>query len=293
MNEFPIVPSVALLAGAVLSACASHPPTPTADPAALAAVHADLRLVRGETTWVTRGRGYELVAHSRADLAVVQPGLDRAATFLAQIYPADSVTPIVAAVRRAPAPGKPYITAAPVPADSHGAQVELVIVDPKALEEARKNKSAPPPNGEMEPRGADPTAAAVRAWLSARATRLTGSPANLGQSRGEVEDPRVPAFATAMIDAAGNETLVDNSTKSLGAHIEALLPLSRYFTMERPSFAEMAAGKRGESSGTTPSEGQRGGMGGGRGGMGGGGGRGGRGGGRGGMGGGGRGAPGG
>ena len=87
MNEFPIVPSVALLAGAVLSACASHPPTPATDPVALAAVHADLRLVRGETTWVTRGRGYELVARSRADLAVVQPGLDRAATFLAQIYP--------------------------------------------------------------------------------------------------------------------------------------------------------------------------------------------------------------
>jgi hypothetical protein len=110
----------------------------------------------------------------------------------------------------------------------------------------------------------------VRAWLSARATRLTATPANLGQSRGETDDPRVPAWAPAMVSAAGNETLIDNSTKALGAHIDEVIPLSRYLTMQRPSFAEMAAGRRGGSGGSTPPGGQGGGMTGGRGGMGGG-----------------------
>lgn len=78
----------------------------------------------------------------------MQPGLDRAAAFLAQMYPGDSVVPIVAAVRRAPAPGKPYVAVAPVPADAHGAQVELVLVDPRALEEQRKKDNASPPGAD-------------------------------------------------------------------------------------------------------------------------------------------------
>jgi len=285
MNRFLVVLLTALTTAGVLSSCSSHHTESAPSPASLAALHADLRMVRGETTWVTHGRGYELVGRSRADLVTLQPALDRASAFLTQIYPGDTLAHIVAAVRRTPAPGKPYLTAAPVPDDARGAQVELVLVDPKAFEEQRKNANTPPRADDMRMLGGNPIMPAIRAWLSARASHLTGTPANLNQSRGETDDPRVPAFATTMIADAGDDTFIDNATKSLAAHMDALLPLSRYFTMDRPSPAEMTVARRGNSGGDAPSDGRRGGMGGmgGRGGMGGGrgiGGRGGMGGGR-------------
>ena len=123
--------------------------------------------------------------------------------------------------------------------------------------------------------GAAPITPAIRAWLSSRASQLTGTPARSTQAHGESDDPRVPAWAVDMVGAAGNEERVDNFTKSLAAHTETLIPLERYFTMERPAPFEMAAGRRG-GGGDSPPEG--------RGGMGGGGGRGGMAGGRGGMG---------
>lgn len=235
--------------------------------------------MRGETTWVARGRGYELVGRTRSDLAAVEPALERSATFLAQIYPADSVAPIVAAIRREVAPGKPFVTAAPVPSDAKGAQVELVIVDPRALEEERKKKDGPPPEPMMMGMRGGLITPAVRAWLTARATHVTGTGARLDQSRGETDDPRVPAWAVEMVTAAGNDQVIDSDTKSLAAHAESLIPLSRYFTMERPGPIEMAGGRRGGAGGETPSEGRGGGMSGGTGGA-----RGGMGGGRGGMG---------
>jgi hypothetical protein len=228
---------------------------------------------------VTRGRGYELIGRTRSDLVAVQPALDRAASFMAQVYPHDSIAPVVASIRRAPSPDKPFVAAAPVPKDARGLQVELVLVDPKAFEEQRK-RSGGPPDGPMPGMPGNVTTPAVQAWLSARATRLTGEPAHLNRSRGEAEDPRVPAWAVEMIGAAGNEELIDNSTKSLAAHPETIIPLTRYLTMDRPGPMEMPAGGRGGSSGDAPPDGRGGGMPGGRGGMGGG---------RGGMGGGGRG----
>ena len=270
---------IAVCAGSVLSACASHQVSPENDPAALAALRADVRLVNSDTTWVTRGRGYELVGRTRSDLVAVQPALDRAAAFMAQIYPHDSLAPVVASIRRASAPDKPFVAAAPVPTDTKGTQVELVLVDPKAFEEQRKRSGGPPggPMPEMPGRAATPV---IRAWLSARATRLTGEPAHVDRSRGEAEDPRVPAWAVEMIGTAGNEELIDNSTKSLGAHPETIIPLASYLTMDRPGPMEMPAGGRGGASGDAPPDGRGGGIPGGRGGMGGG---------RGGMGGGGRG----
>jgi hypothetical protein len=124
---------------------------------------------------------------------------------------------------------------------------------------------------------------AIRAWLSARATQLTGTRARSDQWRGETDDPRVPAWAVEMVSAAGNSETIDNFTKSLAAHSETLIPLSRYFTMERPAPMAAPTGRRGGGSGDEPPGGRGGGMGGMGGGMGGG--RGGVGGGRCGMGG--------
>lgn len=288
MKRFPFDLRVVMLACAI-AGCASHHPSPENDPAALAALRADVRVVGSETTWVTHGKGYELVGRTRAELLMVQPALDRAAAFLSAIYPHDSVATIVASVRRAPAPGKPFVAAAPVPSDVRGTRVELVLVDRKAMEEQRKSggggeREGPPPGADIGMPGAGPIAPAVRAWLSARASRLTATPARSIQAHGEADDPRVPAWAVEMVGAAANEDQIDNDTKSLAAHMETLIALDRYFTMERPAPMEMAAGRRGGGpGGDAPPGGGMGGMGGGRGGMGGG--RGGMGGGRGGMGG--------
>lgn len=264
-------------AGVALSGCASHRTSPEADPTALAALRADIRVVRGESTWVTHGKGYELVGRTRSDLVALQPALDHASAFLSQIYPHDSVAPIVATVRRAPVPGKAFVAAAPVPADIRGIQVELVLVDPKALEEQRKKRDGKSPGAEVGMPGGSPVTPAVRAWLSSRASRLTGSPARINQAHGEVDDPRVPAWTIEMVGAAGYEEMIDTFTKSLAAHVETVTPLGRYFTMERPAVMEMAGGRRGgPPSGDSPPGdrggmgGRGGGMGGGRGGMGGG-----------------------
>ncbi|OYV68515.1 MAG: hypothetical protein B7Z74_08300, partial [Deltaproteobacteria bacterium 21-66-5] len=57
---------VAGLAAAALGACASRGPTPPDEsPAIVAAVRATPRVVAGETTWVSRGAGYEIVARHR------------------------------------------------------------------------------------------------------------------------------------------------------------------------------------------------------------------------------------
>jgi hypothetical protein len=69
-------PLIVAAAGFAFVGCRSHHVTEVT-PAMLAAVRADVRLVNGETTFVTRGRSYELVGRTKADLAIVQPMLDR------------------------------------------------------------------------------------------------------------------------------------------------------------------------------------------------------------------------
>src|SRR5262245_25907500 len=236
MKRSLILRCLEVMAGSVCLACASHRQAPQNDPAALAALHADLRILRGESTWVARGSGYELVGRTPADLVAVQPTLDRAATFLRSIYPLDSVEHITATVRRAPAPGKPFVAAAPVPADAKGLQVELVLIDPKTLEEQRKNRggATPPPMRDGGMRGMGLVTPAIRAWLASRATKLTGGAARFEQLRGEADDPRVPAWAVEMVGSAGNGEMIDNFTKSLAAHEETLIPLASYFTMAQP-----------------------------------------------------------
>src|SRR5471030_2341073 len=83
----------------VSAACASRGPrSPGTDPVALAAVHADLRLVNGQTTWVTRGSGYELVGRSKADLAALQWQLDREGAVVHRVFLNDSLARVVVTV---------------------------------------------------------------------------------------------------------------------------------------------------------------------------------------------------
>ncbi len=205
------------------AACAGHRTAPESDAVANASLTAEPQLVGRDTVWVARGPGYTLVGRSRGDLAMVHASIERAAIVLARIYPHDTLAPIVATVRRVAPPGKPYISAAPVPPNIHGAIVDLPVFDAKA---APRDARLMAPNVAL---------AAVRAWMSARASRLTGVSARLDQSRGEANDPRVPAWSIVMIASAGDDAAIDEATKALGAHPEALIPLERYFTMESPT----------------------------------------------------------
>jgi hypothetical protein len=259
-------------------ACASPSPSPShqaprpeVSPAALSAVHADLRLVAGETTWVTHGKAYELVGRSKSDLAMLQPQLDGAIQALQRVFPGDSLSPIIGTVRRLAAPGKTFVAAAPVPTPVSATVVEAVLSDPRGASEPDNGRRAP--SDGMRPGGfaeRSPALPAVRAWLSARATRLTQHPARFTETDGEVADQRIPAWAESMIPALGSDSVLDRFTMLLAAHPENLIPLSRYFTMERPAAA--LAGQRGNVGGDRGGEGGagRGGMGGGgRGGVGG------------------------
>ncbi len=259
----------------IITACAhGGRQQPNVTPAAIAAVHADLRLVDNESTWVARGAGYELVGRSKADLAVFQPALDREAAMFHRVFPIDTLVPVIATVRRQQPEGKPYLTAAPTPADEKGFVVELVIPDSKT----------PLVPGFAE---RNPVLPVVRAWLSAHASALTRQQARSIQAKGEADDPRVPAWAEEMIPMLAADSIVDRFTMDLATHQSEIIPLSEYFTMQRPAPTVPVADRggnqgRGSSGGTgTPPSGTggRGGIGGGVGG----GGMGGMGGGRGGM----------
>lgn len=227
-------------------------------PAAIALVHADLRVVEGETTWVTRGPGYELVGRSKADLAELEPHLAREAAAFRRVFPADSIVPVIATIRREAPHGKPYVTAAPTPTDEKGFVVELVLPDSKAPRGSRNL---------VEP--------VVRAWLSARASALTKQPARSVQAKGEVDDPRVPAWAEDAIPSLSEDSIVDRATMELADHQSQIIPLAEFLTMPRPAppapIAERREGESRGGSGGAPSGGMgrgRGGMRGGRGGMG-------------------------
>lgn len=285
-------PALLAVAGAVAllgNGCASHHQHILEnDPVAVAAVRADLRLVRGETTWVTRGAGYELVGRSKADLVALPAQLDLESAMFRRVFPHDSLATIVVTVRRPVPAGTPYVPAAPVPTTTQGHVVEVVLPNPNAKKDdkARSDVVAVLGIGLLADR--TPTLPAVRAWLSAHASAITQKPARLAEATGEFEDPRIPAWAQEMVPSLTADSLADRFTKALAVHPDNLIPLSVYFEMERASFGDPSQrGRGGERGGgaTGRAPGGAGGAGG-RGGIGGmGGGRGGMGGGRGGMGG--------
>jgi hypothetical protein len=183
----------ALAVAALVSAgCASRGRySPENDPVALAAVRAELRLVGSETTWVTRGHGYELIGRSKADLVALQSPLDREAAMIQRVFPADTIAPLVVTVRRAVAAGQPFVSAAPYPTTVHGPVVEVVLPDPKAKRDPEKGSPAAALGiGLLAER--TPTLPVVRAWLSAHASAAMGVPARSAEATGEFEDPRIP-----------------------------------------------------------------------------------------------------
>ena len=131
-------------AGFAFAGCRSHHVTEVT-PAMLAAVHADVRLVRGETTFVTRGRSYELVGRTKADLAIVQPMLERDRSVIGRAF-GDSLAPVTVTVRRIAADGGPFVFSAPVPQATTTPVVEVTLVDPNARREERVENPRRKPN---------------------------------------------------------------------------------------------------------------------------------------------------
>lgn len=250
---------------------------------------ASVRVVSGDTTWVTRGSAYEIVARSPSDLGLVRPMVDQEAQVLQRVFANDTLLPLVITVRHEGTGSPPIPTALP------GMVVDLTLPAAGAGGNPgqRANSQRQQANGTTRERSvALPVA---RAWLSARASELTHVRADLSVANGSTEDPRVPPWALAAIPMLAGNPDMDRTATSLAAHIENLYPLAEFLSMARPEFVASSAQTerpnpaRGEGSGGGGAGGEAGGRGGrgmggsggGRGGMGGGGGRGGMGGNRG------------
>jgi hypothetical protein len=265
----------AISASALLSACAHRQHLLENDPTALAAVRANIRVVNGETTWVTRGSGYELVGRTKNEVVAVQSQLDREAAIVHRVFPSDSLTHVIVAVRRATPEGKPFVPAAPTPSTVREPVVEVVIADATAKKDQDKNRTRTAGASGLGMLGEGAlTEPVVRAWLSGRASMLTKKPARSTQANGEVEDSRVPAWANEVIASLASDSLVDKLTTELESHLENVISVSNFFTMDRPEPALQAAQRGGDARGSDgQGAGGMGGRGGGMGGMGGMGGR--------------------
>jgi uncharacterized membrane protein YgcG len=250
----------ALAATALVAAACAHHLAPENDPVVLARVRADLRIVGGETTWVAHGVGYELVARTKGDIAVLQPALERTSDMFTRAFPHDTLARVVATVRRVSAePGK---GAAPVPAGSTGPVVELLLPDAKLRDEERKRPWLFSGRA-MESEIVRPV---LRSWLAAHASKVTGKPARFAELAGEVDDEDVPAWTYDMMLLTGDSATVDSMTSALDRYPETVIPLENFFTMARPWTPERIAEGRnsGEPSRSPGDEGSgrsRGGMG--------------------------------
>jgi hypothetical protein len=229
-------------------------------PAMLASVHADLRVVNGETTYVTRGTGYELVGRTKADLALMQPTLDRDATVMRRAF-GDSIAPVAVTVRRVAADGGPFVLAAPVPRTTSVPVVEVTIVDPNA----RRDDAAAARRPSPETLAGGPGLPVVRAWLSARATALTTKTATSTQATGESDDARVPGWAEVAVAWLASDSTADRAIAMLAEHPDVIYPLSSFLTMPRPE-SPTAMDRRDGGRGEGGTRGGRGGAGGGMGG---------------------------
>ena len=259
------------------TACATAHQPPPPNEALLASIPAEPRVVNGETTWVARGVGYELVTRAKLEVPPLITQLDDQSRFFTKEFGADPGK-VIAAVRRVGSPGSPVEASAPVPYDV-GPVVEMLVPRPPAKGEKKVEET-----GErIAPAG--PTAAIVRAWLSARATQLTGKPASDLAASARTDDPRVPAWAEDALPGLAVPTgREDTTTARLATQVDSLYPIYSLLAMTRPPL--VAVGPGGPGARGTPG-GRGGGFGGGMGGGGmGGGGFGGMGGRRGGMGGG-------
>ena len=243
MNRFQSIVAIGVaMAGA---SCASSHSTPEPQPPAPAALNADMQVVGADTTWVVRGPGYELVSRSRDDLAQAQPALYRAAEMMQRVFPADTLAPIVARLRRIPARGDSLEAPAAVPSSLAGTVVELAVPAQKLTERVakeRKGRDGATLAAMMSGRTITP---AVRAWLSAHADRVTGTRASSAEASGRVPDQRVPDWAVDMLAQLGDSASTARYATALAAHPERMAPLVEFLVMRSPFISELAAGGAG------------------------------------------------
>ncbi|MDE3172956.1 MAG: hypothetical protein KGN74_07780, partial [Gemmatimonadota bacterium] len=239
-------------AAAALAACASSgPKSPDENPALVAAVQATPRVVAGETTWVTPGAGYEIVARTRRDIADVDSGVARESAVYQQLF-GQPPARVIVAVRRI-GPGRSadgFAAGPPLPPGELTPVVEAAIFDASS----RGGAGGRGDSGGGFPGSAGPdaaTARVMRAWLSARATALTGRPPTQGAT-GLIDDPRVPGWAEALVPALGaDDGAVDRLAVALSAPDVGLFPVDEFFSMTppAPAYARGAAAGGGAAPG--------------------------------------------
>src|SRR6185503_762854 len=246
--------SLTLVSALVFAGACSHNGGPAANTmAAPVDVPADLRMVAGDSTWVHRGPGYELIARTRRELGYVQPTIEREVANFRSVFPGDTTT-LIATVRPAPVTGQPFVSAPPTPS-TYPTAVDLVLPNPSAKRDERAGLGPMPPT--------DIHLAVARAWLGLHAARVTGVPTGGAPRSGDADDARVPAWAESMIPTLGVDSTYARSLALVTTHTEELIPLTRYFGMSYPYFLPNVA-SRGNSQGgdTRGGGGGRGGMGG-------------------------------
>ena len=252
---------------AILSACAANHKSARPDPAMLASIPADLRMMGAESTWVAKGVGYELVTRAKVEVLPLMSQLDDQSRFYEKMFAAPP-SKVIAAVRRVGPPGTPPEASAPVPFDM-GPVVEMVVVR-VAPADAKKPKVETPEEREERFQAKGPTDGVVRAWLSARASKLTGQPATSAAASATADDPRVPAWAEdALPNLAVETSREDTITARLAMQIDSLYPIHSFLTMPRPGAVLAGRGGRGDATTRGQSGGTSGGTGGYGGGMGG------------------------
>lgn len=276
MNRFHNIVAVgAAMAGA---SCASGHSTPELTPAALASLNAEMQIVGSDTTWVVRGPGYELVGRSEDDLAQVQPALDRAAEMMERVFPADTLAPIVARLRRIPARGDSVTAPAAVASSLSNTVVDLPVPNPKFAERMAKEWKGSDDATLATTISGRVITPAVRAWLSAHADRVMGTRASSAAASGRVPDERVPDWAVTMLTQLGDSASTARYAAELAAHPDDMIPLVEFLVMRSEFTSELAAGgaggrfpgsRNGGGIGVGPETGGMPGRSGGRGGMGG------------------------
>ncbi len=263
------------------AACASPHKSASPDPALLASIPAELRMMGAESTWVAKGVGYELVTRAKIEILPLMAQLDDQSRYFVKTFGAEPAKVIVA-VRRVGPPGAQMEASAPVPFDA-GPVVEMLV--PRPLTDAEKKKagenaesargSGGRGGGGRAGRGSGaaggaqaenvseadrfsavgPTARVVRAWLSARASTLTGKPATATEASANADDARVPSWAEDALPALAVITArEDTITARLAMQIDSLYPIHSFLTMKRPSAFSSVAGRggRGEIPGGNP-----------------------------------------
>ena len=260
-----------------MGACASSGPrTPDQNPAIVAAVQAVPRVVAGETTWVSRGPGYEIVAFTTRDIAAVDSSVARQSRAYRDVFGAEPPPVVVLVHRVTLGGGDPgYQPEPPLPAGDLTPVVEVPIVTRAGNDKSPGQVSGGSVYGDGLAGALDapPVERVARAWLSARASAITGHSTVEGSS-GLVDDPRVPGWAEALGPAlAARDSAVGGLAVALSGPGVRVMPLAEFFTTARPQQPFMA-GRGGDGPGQGAGEarggGERGGEGpGGRGGEGG------------------------